>query len=165
MTMLRTFWEQTIMEDDAQSSYIYGHEASEEKLQDDLISVLAKSQRDVYIVVDALDQLKLNDQDRLLQGLYSLVQKHREANNPFRLAAVISSRDPPSYDLLQAHELLQIHVRPNDNAKDIRKYLEKKLDSRVLRENPKLRRRVLFELMEKADGMLVAPRYVFLACF
>ncbi|KAI1377248.1 hypothetical protein F4677DRAFT_459120 [Hypoxylon crocopeplum] len=153
-TMLMTFWEQTVMKDGARSSDVFSL-SSDEEIQEQVNCLLASAKRDVYIVVDGLDQLPLEGRRKLLNGLNGLVQKHKDAKNEFRLAVAISSRDCTGYDKLREHKLLQIQVQSSDNSRDIRKYLEKKLDSDLFDDRAGLKNRVLSELVEKAKEMFL----------
>ncbi|KAI1475813.1 hypothetical protein F4774DRAFT_428621 [Daldinia eschscholtzii] len=153
-TMLVTFCEQLLDRENARSSDIYGSRTCDE-IQHKLNGLLAGAQRDAFIVIDALDQLPPEDRRKLLRGLNNLVEERKKKKNEFRLAVIISSRDCTGYKTLREHHLLQIHVKPSDNADDIESYLKNKLDSDLFEENPTLRERVLHELSNKADGMFL----------
>ncbi|KAK6952350.1 hypothetical protein Daesc_006886 [Daldinia eschscholtzii] len=153
-TMLITFCEQLLDGEKARSSDIYGSRTCDE-IQHKLNGLLARAQRDAFIVIDALDQLPQEDRRKLLRGLNNLVEERKKKKNKFRLAVIISSRDCTGYKTLREHHLLQIHVKPSDNADDIESYLKNKLDSDLFEENPTLRERVLHELSNKADGMFL----------
>ncbi|KAK5988309.1 Ankyrin repeat domain-containing protein 50 [Cladobotryum mycophilum] len=153
--MLMTFWEQAVRTGEAQSSNVFGSQSSNEVIQKQLSQFLATSLRDVYIVVDALDQLHQNDRRDLLKWLNDLVREHKQQENGLRLAVVISSRDCIGYEKLREYDPLQIQITPSDNTSDIRTYLEKTLDSDLFDEEPRLRERVLSELIKEADGMFL----------
>ncbi|KAI0847664.1 hypothetical protein F5Y00DRAFT_271006 [Daldinia vernicosa] len=153
-TMLMTFCEQVLDGDDARSSDVYGTRPCDE-IQHKLNRLLATAQRDVFIVIDALDQLPQEDRRKLLRGLNDLVQERKKEKNEFRLAVIISSRDCTGFDKLREHHILQIQIKPSDNADDIQKYLKMKLDSDLFEDRPDLRERALYELVDKADGMFL----------
>ncbi|KAK5994719.1 Ankyrin repeat domain-containing 50-like protein [Cladobotryum mycophilum] len=153
--MLMTFWEQMIAKDGTRASDLFGTSTSDEEIHEKLNSHLASSQRDVYIAIDALDQLPLQEQRKLLNGLDALFQKHKAGQSNFRIAAIISSRDRTGFDRLQTHKLCEIHIKPSDSADDIRNYLKKNLNSYLFDDQPALRERVLSGLIRKADGMFL----------
>ncbi|KAI0119661.1 hypothetical protein F4814DRAFT_458849 [Daldinia grandis] len=153
-TMLMTFCEQVLDGEDARSSDVYGSRPCDE-IQHKLNRLLATAQRDVFIIIDALDQLPQEDRRKLLRGLNDLIQERKKEKNEFRLAVIISSRDCTGYDKLREHHISQVQIKPSDNADDIQKYLEMKLDSDLFEDRPDLRERVLYELVDKADGMFL----------
>ncbi|KAI8956817.1 hypothetical protein F5Y11DRAFT_364739 [Daldinia sp. FL1419] len=153
-TMLMTFCEQFLDGDDATSSDVYESHSCDE-IQHELNRSLATAERNVFIIIDALDQLPQEDRRKFLRGLNNLVQERKKEKNEFRLAIAISSRDCTGYDKLREHHLSQIHIRPSDNASDIQRYLEMKLDSDLFDDQPELREKALYELTNQADGMFL----------
>ncbi|KAI1382848.1 uncharacterized protein F4822DRAFT_440855 [Hypoxylon trugodes] len=151
---LATFWEQ-IAQQDADQSNDFISQCSDNEFWNDLNRRLAAAKRDVYIAIDAIDQLPEADNRNILDELTNLARKHKEAQNKFGLAIVITSRGVPDYPALLAYSPAQIEVDPADNVEDIRKYLEKELASRLFDFRPQLRKRVLRELVNRVDGMFL----------
>ncbi|KAL6700444.1 hypothetical protein J3F84DRAFT_344010 [Trichoderma pleuroticola] len=106
-------------------------------LMDKIIEALAAAQRDVSIVIDALDQLPTDDRDYLQKGLEELHISLQHKDNCLRVA--ISSRNTPSHHDLEGYKLFDIRVHPDYNADGIRNYLERTLDNSFFRENEDLK--------------------------
>lgn len=119
---------------------------------------LAEIKRSVYIVVDALDQLNDKNRTRLLREFDRLLTQCQTSQGKSRVSLLISSRDYQGLQELQAHKTLPITVEPEDNAGDIRAYLEKKLETNLLcgrphRERGRVKNKVLSKLTKHASGM------------
>lgn len=123
-----------------------------------LFEFLAETERPVYIVVDALDQLNEKNRTRLLKALNRLFTQCQTSQGKSRVSLLVSSRDYQGLQELQAHKTLPITVEPEDNAGDIRVYLEKKLEANLLCGRPHWKRegvknQVLSKLTKHASGM------------
>ncbi|KAI9932530.1 hypothetical protein ASPWEDRAFT_730345 [Aspergillus wentii DTO 134E9] len=158
-SMLETFWEQAVKKSEARSMNVFGNHSPPELMQDELHKLLASSslQGDIYMVIDALDQLPQESQYSLIEGLNTLVHKlNLETSRRFRVA--ISSRYLDGIDQLRVHRLfpLVIKVTPGSNKLDIQRYLDRNLKSKLFDKNPELRKRVFDELNENADGRRVS---------
>lgn len=154
-TMLLTFWEQSIKNAEGQSIDTFGNHSAPELIEKELYKLLVSSRRDIYILIDALDQLPLNSQYRLIGALNSMVEKFKNDNTCGCLSVAISSRDCNGIDQLHPHKLFSIEVTAERNERDIQTYLEKSLNSRLLDRNPVLKKKAFDKLNDNADGMLV----------
>lgn len=160
--MLMTFWEQA--KDMEWSSSRFGNSTADE-IQEELIQLLATTQRDVYIVIDALDQLHEKDRRKVLKGLNLFVKQHKEKGGQCRLAIIISSRDLTGYGQLQGYNRLEFHIQPHHSANDIKIYFEEELDSDLFDKYLDTKADVLSKLTEAADGMSVEAALFFLLFF
>lgn len=157
--MLMTFWEQT--KDIEWSSSIFGSNATDNEIQEKLNLLLATTQSDVYIVIDALDQLHERGRRKVLKELNFLVKKHKENGGQCRLAIMISSRDLTGYDQLQGYKQLEFRIQPHHSANDIKDYLDEALDSNEFDKYPAIKTEVLTKLTKEADGMSVEAALFF----
>ncbi|KAK5988891.1 Putative ankyrin repeat-like protein [Cladobotryum mycophilum] len=151
--MLMTFWDQT-HEDNQNPSDVFQH-SSNEDVQKALADFFAKSKRDVYMVIDGLDQLPDEDQFDLLTKLNNIFQEHKQRKSKHKIATIISSRDRIAYEDLREHDAAQIQVGPADNSEDIKTFLTKKFSSRLFNRDLDLKQTVVSELMNKADGVFL----------
>ncbi|KAK8244181.1 hypothetical protein HDK90DRAFT_531290 [Phyllosticta capitalensis] len=150
--LLMTFWKQA----QDSSGKKLNTNWSEIKIQDELNKVLAAAKRDVYMVIDAIDQLSTSEHFNLRKWLETLVHQHQEEGNQFRLAIIISSRDCFGLDYFrEQHEPFNLPVKPEDNFQDIKKYLERNLDSDLFQEEEVLKDQVVLELTKKSNGMFL----------
>ncbi|KAI1387226.1 uncharacterized protein F4822DRAFT_444003 [Hypoxylon trugodes] len=153
--MLVTFWQQAIKKAEGRPINIFGGHYPPEFIENELHKLLVSSQRDVYIVIDALDQLPHDSQHRLIEGLNSLVQKFKAEKCNGRLSVAISSRDCDGIEHLQTHNLFPVEITAENNKQDIEKYLKQNLRSDLFERKPALRKQVFEELNKKADGMFL----------
>ncbi|CAD6446905.1 2cddeab7-f117-426f-9689-20ca9a29a157 [Sclerotinia trifoliorum] len=156
-SMLMTFWEQANNKPEELSINTFGKDCGVKKIQNELHSLLASSKRDIYIVIDALDQLSPHSQNQLIIWLNAMVQRLDEESGG-RLSVAISSPDYPDMDQLRAHKLFRlfpIEVTPKHNNPDIKKYLEKNLQSKLFEDQPNLGKQVFDRLINGADGMFL----------
>ncbi|KAK0765781.1 hypothetical protein N5P37_001719 [Trichoderma harzianum] len=77
--ILTTFWEQTINKFRDRSTNTYDKYSSLEEIENTLHEMLVSSKRDIYIVIDALDQLPDVLQERVICGFNALARKLRSA--------------------------------------------------------------------------------------
>lgn len=160
--MLMTFWEQTASK--APSHNTFGESTPSNIIEEELHKLLVSSGRYLYVIIDGLDQLSEASQYQLLEGLNTLVQKLRDENNRRHLSVAISSRDCSGIDQLREHKPFPIEITSERSRLDMATYLETSLRSRLLDKEPRLRQRVLDELIKLADGMLVFQcRFVILS--
>ncbi|KAK4079745.1 hypothetical protein Trihar35433_850 [Trichoderma harzianum] len=150
--ILTTFWEQTINKSRDRSTNTYDKYSSLEKIENTLHEMLVSSKRDIYIVIDALDQLPDVLQERVICGLNALARKLRYEMSSYRLSVAISSRHCNYTDELRTRRLFLVQVTGRKNRQDIKEYLEKNLRSALLDGKPQLKGRLLDELAQKADG-------------
>lgn len=151
--ILTTFWEQTINEALDRSTNTYDEYSSLEEMENTLHKLLISSKRDIYIIVDGLDQLPDVTQERVICGFNALARKLRYEMSSYRLSVAISSRHCNCTDELRTRRLFLVQVTAEKNRRDIEKYLEENLKSVLLDGNSQLKRRLLDELAQKADGM------------
>ncbi|KAK7550769.1 hypothetical protein JOL62DRAFT_610528 [Phyllosticta paracitricarpa] len=135
-SMLKKFEEQ-FMRKNEKRTIDECENSDDDKFQAGLDSHLAKAELDIFIVVDGLDQLHMDDQRHFVNGLDVLVREHRKDANQCHLAVAISARDGFGDVKLMSHVLKQIWVKPEDNAKDVHGCLGKYLDSDVFQEQRK----------------------------
>ncbi|APA08452.1 hypothetical protein sscle_04g032220 [Sclerotinia sclerotiorum 1980 UF-70] len=155
--MLMTFWEQANNKPEELSVNTFGKDCSLQKIESQLHSLLASSKRDIYIVIDALDQLPPDSQNQLISGLNTMVEILKERSGG-RLSVAISSSDHTGIDQLREHKLFclfPIEVRPEHSKRDIKTYLTQKLQSALFRKHPNLRTQVFDKLIKDADGMFL----------
>ncbi|KAK8175879.1 hypothetical protein IWX90DRAFT_124912 [Phyllosticta citrichinensis] len=152
--MLKVFEEQFMRKNETRSVDQCAN-SNDEKTQADLNRCLARAERDVFIVVDALDQLDKDDQRHFVNGLDALFREHQKSANKCRLAVAISSRESFNYEKLKPHGLKPIRVKHDNNAKDIHLYLEKYLDSDLFQQDRKLKTEVRDALENQADGIFL----------
>ncbi|KAF9630482.1 hypothetical protein BFW01_g1044 [Lasiodiplodia theobromae] len=125
-----------------------------------LFEFLAKTERPVYIIVDALDQLNNKNRTWLLEAFNGLLTQCQSSQGKSRVLLLVSSRDYRGLQGLQAHGTLSIKVEVEDSVKDIRRYLENELETSLLPELPDQTRRsvkneVLKKLTKHASGMFL----------
>ncbi|KAK8185867.1 hypothetical protein BC567DRAFT_154647 [Phyllosticta citribraziliensis] len=152
--MLKVFEEQLMRKNETRSVDECAN-SDDEKTQADLNRCLARAERDVFIVVDALDQLDKDDQRHFVNGLDALFREHQKSANKCHLAVAISSRESFNYEKLKPHGLKPIRVKHDDNAKDIHLYLEKYLDSDLFQQDRRLKAKVRDALENQADGIFL----------
>lgn len=110
----------------------------------------------ITIVLDALDECSEDDRDGLVTTLTSLM-----GNSSGTLRVFISSR--PDEKIREAfHDQVRLEVSMEDNHDDIAKFILGEIDSpeknkRWKRIQKDLRDEVVSTLIEKSQGMLVAP--------
>ncbi len=90
--ILATFWEQKINESRDRTTNTYDEYSSLEEMENTLHKLLITSKRDIYIVVDGLDQLPEVTQERVICGFNALARKLRYEMSSYRLSVAISSR-------------------------------------------------------------------------
>ncbi|KAF3061582.1 hypothetical protein GL218_03691 [Daldinia childiae] len=153
--MLMTFWEQATNESNQQSINTFGNHSTIELIENKLHKFLTFSKRNVYLVIDALDQLPLDSQYQILNGLTALAQKLRNETDGSRLSVAISSRDCNGIDQLKTYRVFPIEVTAGRNKRDIEIYLQKCLESKskLFQKRPDLGEKVFNHLSAKADGM------------
>ncbi|KAF7586051.1 hypothetical protein BBP40_009633 [Aspergillus hancockii] len=153
--MLMIFWEQAFDKPNERSIDTFGNHSPPEVIEDALHKLLISSRRDIYIVIDALDQFPSSSRDRLIEGLKAMVQKLKDEESGGRLRVAIGSRDCDDTSQLREHNVFQIEVTTESNKGDIETYLEKNLQSTLFRKKPELRNQVFHELNKQADGMFL----------
>jgi phosphoribosylformylglycinamidine (FGAM) synthase-like enzyme len=151
-TMLMTFCDQMLQGDYKSSNEL--QDKSETGLRVTLAELLVKADRDLYIVIDALDQIPQQDERLLVEELNNFVQRHKKENK-HRLSVIVSSRNQISYKKFPEYNAAQINVKSSDNSGDIKAFLTKTLNSDAFDNNPALKQVVLSKLMDQANGMLV----------
>ncbi|KAM6488331.1 hypothetical protein HDV62DRAFT_347542 [Trichoderma sp. SZMC 28011] len=153
--ILTTFWEQTINESSDRTTNTYNEYSSLEETENFLHEMLISSKRDIYIVIDALDQLPNVTQERVICSFNALARKLRYEMSSYRLSVAISSRHCNCTYELRTRRLFPVHVTAEKNRRDIEQYLEENLRSALLDGNPQLKGRLLDELAQKADGIFL----------
>ncbi|KAJ4860638.1 ankyrin repeats (3 copies) domain-containing protein [Trichoderma breve] len=153
--ILTTFWEQTLNESRDRSTNTYNEYSSLEEMENFLHEMLISSKRDIYMVIDALDQLPDATQERVICGFNALARKLRYEMSSYRLSVAISSRHCNCTDELRTRRLFLVQVTAEKNRRDIEQYLEENLRSALLDGNPQLKGRLLDELTQKADGIFL----------
>jgi archaeosine-15-forming tRNA-guanine transglycosylase len=161
-SMWMTFWEQAIDKAEERSIYTFGHDTPSKIIEEELYKVLVSFQRNIYIIIDAIDQFSVQSHDSLLRSLSSLAIRLKRDTSSFHLRVAISSRDSNGIDQMRSHEVFTIEVTTENNQKDIDTYLEKNLDSVLFRKKPHLRNQVIEQLSKMADGMLASCHDIFL---
>ncbi|KAI1458354.1 hypothetical protein F4805DRAFT_146462 [Annulohypoxylon moriforme] len=151
-SMLKTFQEQT------KSDTNYQDDSSLGPIENDPFEWLYTSERDIYIIIDALDQLPSVSRYFLLAGLHTLAQKLKGKTKSGRLRVAISSRGCDGVRQLQDHNPFLIEVTAEKNKGSIEMYLEEKLKSELFQKEPELRTKVFDVLNEKANGMFLWVR-------
>ncbi|KAL7969310.1 hypothetical protein HDV63DRAFT_411060 [Trichoderma sp. SZMC 28014] len=154
-SMWMTFWEQAVGKAEERAIYTFGHDTTPKAIEEELYKVLATSQRNIYMVIDAIDQFNVQSHDLLLQSLSSILIRLGRETDGSHLRVAISSRDCNGIDQLRAHEVFSIEVTAEINQKDIDMYLDKNLMSALFRKKPQLRKQVIEELSKLADGMFL----------
>lgn len=159
--MLKTFWEQAIRGPEKRAVDHFGRRSSIEHVEKELHELLAVSQKeDIFIVIDALDQLPHQSHYRLFSGLNTMIQKLYAKKSDRRLRLAISSRDCNGIDKLRGYELSTIEVTPERTQDAIKLYLHMNLKSTLFEEHPELRERTHDELLKQANGMSVTRIYL-----
>lgn len=69
--MLQAFWQQIAVVDNIKNFEIFNNESNGDIIWGQLVESLSKAQRDIYIVIDALDQLTSYHIDKLLRGFHN----------------------------------------------------------------------------------------------
>ncbi|KAI0384065.1 hypothetical protein F5Y04DRAFT_278062 [Hypomontagnella monticulosa] len=151
--MLVTFWQQATNRADDRFMNTSGN--LPETIEKPLLELLVSSKRDIYIVVDALDQLPTDSQYRLTRWLNTLVDAFKAQVGSGRLNVAISSRDSDDIKQIQTRQVYQIEVTAESNKYDIKRYIERNLESTLLKRQPELAEQVYRKLYEKADGMFL----------
>ncbi|OBS25862.1 hypothetical protein FPOA_06396 [Fusarium poae] len=146
--ILLTFWDQ-ISED--QVTDVWGDDSPIEYLEQGVQKLLKDSTKARYIAVDALDQLPMRLQERLLDWLRTTTQK-------CNLSVAISCRNSDQIGELELKDTFSIEVTTDRNRNDIKIYLEKTLHSDFLDKNPEWRERTFKKLSENANGMFLWVR-------
>ncbi|KAL6716722.1 hypothetical protein ACLMJK_006290 [Lecanora helva] len=119
--------------------------------QDMIIELLQKSYDHVTIVIDALDEVDEQNRGRLFKFLELISQPGRTA-----VKILVSSRNEP--DIADYLERLEnIRIDAENNAADIKIYIEENIEERLLlgKATRDLREKVKATLNSKANGMSV----------
>ncbi|KAE8442728.1 hypothetical protein EG329_002919 [Mollisiaceae sp. DMI_Dod_QoI] len=120
------------------------------EIRDDLYTSLARTDRPVYIVIDAIDRLNPSNEDWLLQQFVQQCQAKA------RVAVLITSTDSEALKDLDVTEKLEIEVGRNGSANDIRKYVENKLQQiKCLVVEGGDIKNISEKLVQNADGMFL----------
>lgn len=149
-TMIATFLQQA----QGNSNRYDSDEPLSGKNEEELSTELYRDRKNVYIVIDAVDQLPQGDRFALLDYLNALSHKHLNENNGCRLAVIISSRTRDGCNQLQGKTLFEVQVKHSDNGSDIEQYLEVALRSNLFSETTELKKQVLSSIADKSNGML-----------
>ncbi|KAF7931553.1 uncharacterized protein EAE98_004289 [Botrytis deweyae] len=152
--MLMTFWDQAVLTTEERSTHTFGNNRDTQFLETKLHELLVSLKRDIYIFIDAVDQLYSHSRYQMIMGLNEMVQKFK-GTSINRISVAISSRDCDGMENLRKHKLFPIEVTAEKSKGDIATYLSKNLHSAVLRRTSKLRQQVYDKLMQKADGMFL----------
>lgn len=159
LDMLKTFWEQAIRGPEKRAEDHFGRYPSIKHVEEELHELLARSRHDIFIVIDALDQLPHRSHDLLFDGLNTMSEKLQAENKDYRLSLAISSRDRNGIDELQGCGLFTIEVTPWRTQHAIETYLEKKLKSSLLNKQEELKKRIHDELVKQSNGMSVTQMH------
>ncbi|KAI0855733.1 hypothetical protein F4860DRAFT_529974 [Xylaria cubensis] len=153
--MLLTFWEQANNNSAELAINTFDDSFPVQSISEALQKLLTSPQRDIYVFIDALDQLPEDSQYQLIGLLNNLIQKLENRASSSRLFTAISSRDCRRINELRPHTLFWIEVTPESNRSDIETYLMKYLQSSLLKRNPRLRDEAFHKLNKNADGMFL----------
>ncbi|KAK7744365.1 hypothetical protein SLS62_010220 [Diatrype stigma] len=153
--MLLTFWEQLVKKAEGRDINTFGNHSPPELIERELLKLLVSTGRDIYIAIDALDQLPSESQYQLINWLNATAKTFQDETS-CRLSIALSSRDCSGVDQLYMHKLFSIEVTTERNRRDIELYLEKGLNkSKLLQKSPMLRKKVFDRLNQEADGMFL----------
>ncbi|KAI0892353.1 hypothetical protein F4806DRAFT_505546 [Annulohypoxylon nitens] len=154
-SIIITFWEQAIKPIHRQTTDISVRSPIHQPTEHELLELLASSREDIYIIVDALDQLPSQPKSRLLRWLYDLSRSIETGTCNVNLRVAISSRDCKDINQERMSTLFPVEVTAEENTYDIEKFLGKNLNSYLLEQETKLRERVFDELRKHADGIFL----------
>ena len=117
------------------------------------LELLGASLREVFIVVDALDECKHENQEEIFKLLFAFAEKHSCAK------ILITSRGEKNIrELFSSQGTPVIHIQVNNITSDIRNYVDgyihKLLQEKKLQiESPALKEKVIKRLTKKSQGM------------
>ena len=120
--------------------------------KDIILQLIRQDYSRVTIVIDALDECDSNKRAELFRFLQEILRQKQGAV----VKILVSSRaEPDINDILGGSSSLYINAE--DNAADIRRFVEEHIDKRLLagKAEDGLRKRVKDELCTKSQGMLV----------
>lgn len=150
--MLMTFWDQAVLKTEERSTNTFGNNRDTKFFESKLHELLVSLKRDIYIFIDAVDQLYSHSRYQMMMGLNEMVQRFKGTSTN-RISVAISSRDCDGMEILRKYKLFPIEVTAEKSKGDIATYLSKNLHSAVLLRTSELRQQVYVKLMQKADGM------------
>ncbi|KAK0760016.1 hypothetical protein N5P37_007094, partial [Trichoderma harzianum] len=103
----QAFWQQAYPSDRVQVHVLNNQDREDSSILDVLVERLAAAHRDVYIIIDGLDQLP-----------------RRHSKDGGHLAVAISSQNTPSFDRGKEYDkVFDLRLRPSYMSSDIRNYL------------------------------------------
>jgi hypothetical protein len=161
LSLLASLLRQLVTQDHASSHYMQtqlqkGKDQKRQPLFNEVASMLqyvAGSYREVFIVVDALDECATTERSELLSQL-SLLQEQLSA-----VRVMITFR-PPVTPEERFSRVVELEI--SAHAEDLRRFIcgQKKKLSKVVGQNPGLMDDVVRGIVRGSDGMLVLPYIV-----
>lgn len=150
----QTLWQQADPADGVQMHVFNNHNSTDSSILDELVERLATAQRDVYIIIDGLDQLPRRHSNELLSRLCNLSKKLK-GENTYNLAVAISSQNTPSVDRGKGYDkVFDLRLRPNYISSDIRNYLGNSSgDSTIFMGTTDLRRHSIQAQLDKGTNI------------
>ncbi|KAL6834611.1 hypothetical protein V8C40DRAFT_261322 [Trichoderma camerunense] len=149
----QTLWQQAVPADGVQMHVFNNQDSEDSSILDQLVERLVAAQRDVYIIIDGLDQLPRRHSNELLRRLCNLSEKLKGENTHSggHLAVAISSQNTPSFDRGKGYDkVFDLRLRPNYISSDIRKYLgNSSSDSTIFMGTTDLRRHSIQAQLDK----------------
>ncbi|KAL6830596.1 hypothetical protein J3E69DRAFT_378753 [Trichoderma sp. SZMC 28015] len=143
---------------DGVQMHVFNNQDSEDSsILDELVERLATAQRDVYIIIDGLDQLPRRHRYELLSRLCNLSEKLKGKNTygVGHLAVAISSQVTPYLDRGKGYDrVFDLRLGPNYISSDIRKYLvNSSSDSTIFMGTTDLRRHSIQAQLDKGTNI------------
>lgn len=122
----QAFWQQAYPSDRVRVHVLNNQDREDSSILDVLVERLAAAHRDVYIIIDGLDQLPRRHSKELLSRLCNLCEQLKGENtySGGHLAVAISSQNTPSFDRGKGYDkVFDLRLRPSYMSSDIRNYL------------------------------------------
>ncbi|KAL7931114.1 hypothetical protein V8C35DRAFT_329699, partial [Trichoderma chlorosporum] len=118
-----------------------------------LRNILDKDQKQVYIIIDAVDQLPPEQRLELLRDLNDFF---KQQNRGHRRSVIISSRSRDGCDALPNYNIFELQVTPDDINGDIENYLENKFEmSDLLTKDSELKSLAVDDIVDKSNGLFL----------
>ncbi|KAL5086944.1 hypothetical protein Trisim1_008509 [Trichoderma cf. simile WF8] len=153
----QTLWQQADPADGVQVHVFNNQDNEDSSILDELVERLAAAQRDVYIIIDGLDQLPRRHSYELLRRLCNLSEKLKGENTygGGHLAVAVSSQITPFLDRGKGYDkVFDLRLGPNYISSDIRKYLvNSSSDSTIFMGTTDLRRRSIQAQLDKGTNI------------
>ncbi|KAL7797709.1 hypothetical protein V8C43DRAFT_329065 [Trichoderma afarasin] len=153
----QTLWQQADPSDGVQMHVFNNQDSEDSSILDELVERLATAQRDVYIIIDGLDQLPRRHRYELLSRLCNLSEKLKGKNTygVGHLAVAISSQVTPYLDRGKGYDrVFDLRLGPNYISSDIRKYLvNSSSDSTIFMGTTDLRRHSIQAQLDKGTNI------------